>query len=79
MSDIKEVLGSYDDPEMGWVYESRDFIRTNLTDLIVQYKSAERDWNSSARQSIALEINKNVTTLIGIRQFLEYEEEVGDE
>ena len=79
MSDIKEILGSYDDPEMGLVYESRDIIRTNLTDLIVQYKSAERDWNSSARQSIALEINKNVTTLIGIRQFLEYEEEVGDE
>lgn len=79
MSDIKEILGSYDDPEMGLVYESRDIIRTNLTDLIVQYKSAERDWNSTTRQAIALEINKNVTTLIGIRQFLEYEEEVGDE
>ena len=71
MANIPDFLGSYDDPEIGLLIESRRVLRSNLTELISQYDSAELDWNSSTRQSIASEITISANTIINITNYLE--------
>ena len=71
MSSVPDFLESYDDPEIGLLIEARRILRLNITELISQFDSAERDWNSSARQSISLEIAKNADTIINISNYIE--------
>jgi|DEB0MinimDraft_3_1074331.scaffolds.fasta_scaffold22000_4 hypothetical protein len=79
MSNVPDFLGSYDDPEIGLLIESRRVLRKNLTELIYQYDSAELDWNSSTRQAIASEITISANTIINITNYIEdisgYEED----
>lgn len=71
MSNAPDFLGSYDDPEIGLLIESRRVLRSNLTELISQYDSAELDWNSATRQSIASEITISANTIINITNYLD--------
>ncbi len=71
MNKIPDFLGSYDDPELGLLIESRRVLRSNLGELISQYDSAELDWNSSTRQTIASEITISANTIINITNYLE--------
>lgn len=71
MANLPDFLGSYDDPEIGLLIESRRVLRSNLAELITQYDSAERDWNSTSRQSIASEITISANTIINITNYLE--------
>lgn len=71
MANIPDFLGSYDDPELGLLIESRRVLRSNLAELITQYDSAERDWNSTSRQNIASEITISANTIINITNYLE--------
>ena len=71
MNKIPDFLGSYDDPEIGLLIESRRVLRSNLGELISQYDSAELDWNSSTRQSISSEITVSTNAIINITNYLE--------
>ena len=71
MANIPDFLGSYDDLELGLLIESRRVLRSNLAELITQYDSAERDWNSTSRQNIASEITISANTIINITNYLE--------
>jgi hypothetical protein len=68
---IPDFLGSYDDPEIGLLIESRRVLRNNLGELISQYDSAELDWNSNTRQSISSEITVSANAIINITNYLE--------
>jgi hypothetical protein len=71
MTNVPDFLGSYDDPELGLLIESRRVLRLNLTELISQFDSAELDWNSSTRQNLASEITISANAIINITNYIE--------
>jgi len=71
MTNVPDFLGSYDDPEIGLLIESRRVLRSNLTELTSQFDSAGLDWNSSTRQQLASEITISANAIINITNYIE--------